>query len=119
MVNKKLRDRRIFKVLKFTLQTLEGITCEEIYFRLSKDNCKTGVKSSKALSKILPRFPLIKTQKVVTYNDNNGISFANYVTIYKLNDDYKEILKRNCKGYLLDSYSGILDKRKKTKNQKV
>lgn len=93
MANKNLRDKRILDVLKLTLESFP-MTCEDIFRELCSRSKKNGVKSIKALGKILQRFPLMKQKKVVIAKDLMGVEICHYVTVYKLDPDYLNIIPK-------------------------
>jgi hypothetical protein len=97
MVNKINRDKRILEVLKLTIDN-GGMTCEEIFKELCVRSKKNGVKSIKALSKILQRFPLIKSKKIVVSSQRIGVEICCYVTMYKLEKDYETKVSKDLLG---------------------
>ena len=92
MGNKTLRDQRILLILQEC--SYRWMTCEDIFHQLCLRSTKNGVKSTKALSKILPRFPLMKNKKVVVARDSMGVELCNYITIYKLDPLWEQKIKK-------------------------
>jgi hypothetical protein len=87
----KNKVRRDFRILQILIENMERwLTCEELFKEVCNKTHKNGVKSTKALSKILQRFPLMKSKKVIVATDRIGIEVCNYITVYRLEENYMD-----------------------------